>query len=71
MSKMLDEAIEDYLKNMRLNINFFISFLDKNSYKKVGKIPTFYFFTNIYQMHFLTYHSHFFLRNMIELIFCT
>ena len=33
MSKMLDEAIEDYLKNMRLNINFFISFLDKNSYK--------------------------------------
>ena len=24
MSKMLDEAIEDYLKNMRLNINFFL-----------------------------------------------
>ena len=44
MSKMLDEAIENYLKNMKLNINFFISFLDKNSYKKVGKIPTFYFF---------------------------
>ena len=33
MSKMLYEAIEDYLKNMRLNINFFISFLDKNLYK--------------------------------------
>ena len=35
MSKMLDEAIEDYLKNMRLNINFFISFLDKNSSTKL------------------------------------
>ena len=35
MSKMLDEAIENYLKNMRLNINFFISFLDKNSSSKL------------------------------------
>ena len=48
--------IRSLLKNKKMTL--IVKIITEN--KKVGKIPTFYFFTNIYQIHFSTYHNHFF-----------